>query len=140
MKKYIGVLSVFLLAALVAPTQGMAARDHVNAHSAASVETNSELSLRTLKHQVPLPPLIAGPSESALSSAVRDVPSISSRYSIGEQTLLLYVGVGFYGGYSSEFTRSMGGAPPMQSDFGLRSQFGQSVSPNEFQLGVRIPF
>jgi hypothetical protein len=41
MKAYIGVLSVFLLAALVATIQGMAARDHVKADSAASVETNS---------------------------------------------------------------------------------------------------
>ena len=54
--------------------------------------------------------------------------------------MLPYIGAGFSGGYSAEFNRSLGGAPPSQTDFGLRSQFGQIISPNEFQMGIRIPF
>lgn len=51
-----------------------------------------------------------------------------------------YIGAGFGGGYSSEVDRSLGSAPPAQGDSGLRSQFGQGFSPNEFQMGVRISF
>ena len=138
MKQYLAVLAVFVLAALAVSAQGVDARDRVMADSAAPGETKSQLSLRTLKNDVPSLPPIAVPSESASSSDVSDIPSISGCYSIGGRTVLPCVGAGFYGGYSSEFTRSVGGEPPTQSDLGLRSQFEQSVSSNEFQLGVRI--
>jgi len=139
MKQYIAVVSV-LVAALAAPTQGVAAGDRGMADSAVLEETNSQLSLSTPKTTAPIHPPIAAPSESASPSYFRDIPSISGLYSIGGRTLLPYIGAGFSGGYSAEFNRSLGGTPPTQSDFGLRSQFGQSVSPNEFQMGVRIPF
>ena len=51
-----------------------------------------------------------------------------------------YLGAGFGGGYTSELNRSMTGPPPGQTDPGGRSQFGQGFSPNEFQMGFRIPF
>ena len=51
-----------------------------------------------------------------------------------------YLGAGFGGGYTSELNRSMTGPPPVQTDAGVRSQFGQGFSPNEFQMGFRIPF
>lgn len=140
MRQYVAAVSVLLLAVLVVPPQGVAAGDRVMAKSVASGETKSQLASRTLKNDVPIPPPIAVPSWAASSSDVRDIPSISGRYSIGGRTLMPYVGAGLSGGYSSEFNRSLGGTPPTQSDFGLRSQFGQSVSPNEFQIGVRIPF
>jgi len=140
MKHSIAVVSVLWLAAFAAPTQGIAAYDRVMADSAALGETDSHLSSSTLKNDDPIQLPIMVPSESASSLGFRDIPSISGRYSIGERTLLPYVGAGFYGGYSSEFSRSLGGAPPTQSDFGVRGQFGQNVSPNEFQMGIRIPF
>ena len=140
MKQNIAVASVLLVAALADPTPGVAARDRVIADSAALGEKNSQLSSNTLKYDVPTPPPIAPPSASASSSNFHDIPSISGRYSIGGRTLLPYIGAGFSGGYSSEFNRSLGGVPPAPSDFGPRSQFGQSVSPNEFQLVIRIPF
>lgn len=140
MKQFIAAVAVLLVAALAVPTQGVAAPDRIMADSAAVEETNSQLSSSGLKNDVPIQPPIAALSEAASSSNVRDIPSISGRYSIGGRTLLPYVGAGFYGGYSSELTRSMTGVPSMQSDFGLRNQFGQSVSPNEFQVGIRIPF
>lgn len=51
-----------------------------------------------------------------------------------------YLGAGFGGGYTSELNRSLTGPSPAQADAGLRSQFGQGFSPNEFQMGLRIPF
>ncbi len=140
MKRYIAVASVLVIAALAAPVQGVAGQGHVVADSAAIGEKPSQFSSSTLKNDVPIQPLIVAPSASASFSDFRDVPSISGRYSIEGRTLLPYVGAGFSGGYGAEFNRSLGGVPPVLSDFGLRSQFGQSVSPNEFQLGVRIPF
>jgi hypothetical protein len=126
MKQYIAVASVLLVAALAAPTLGTAARDRVIADSAVLGESKyGQLSSSTLKNDIPIQPPIATPSASASSSNVQDIPSISGRYAIGGRTLLPYIGAGFSGGYSSEFNRS---------------QFGQSVSPNEFQIGIRIPF
>jgi hypothetical protein len=140
MKRSIAIASVLLVAALAVPIHGVAGRDHVVADSAAIGEKSSQFSSSTLQNDVPLQPPIVTPSASAPSSDFRDVPSISGRYSIGERTLLPYVGAGFSGGYGSEFNHSLGGVPPALSDFGLRSQFGQSVSPSEFQMGIRIPF
>ena len=140
MKQYIAVASLVLIAVLAATSQGMAGRDHAIAGSAAPGEKSSQLSLSTLNNDVPSQFPIVAPSASASSADVRDVPSISGRYLLGGKILLPYVGAGFSGGYGSEFNRSLGGEFPASSDLGLRSQFGPGVSPNEFQLGVRIPF
>ena len=140
MKYQIAILPVVLIAALAIPDQGVAAGDRVVADSAPLVAMDSQLPLSTLKNDVPTPTEIAVPSQSASSTAFRDIPSINGRYSLGGRTVLPYVGAGFAGGYASEFNRSLGAAPPTQTDLGLRSQLGQGFSPNEFQMGVRIPF
>jgi hypothetical protein len=139
MKQYCVGAAVVLVVALAASIQGIAASDPVMADSAVLGEPSNQRTSSTPKSNVPTPPPLAVPSDAASSADVRDVPSIHGRYSIGGRTLLPYIGAGFSGGYGSELNRSFG-APSMQSDFGLRSQFGQNVSPNEFQLGVRIPF
>ena len=140
MKQYIAVASMVLIAVLAATSQGVAGWDHATAGSAAPGEKSSQLSSNTVSNDVPSQFPIVAPSASASPPDVRDVPSISGRYLLGGKTLLPYLGAGFSGGYGSEFNRSLGGVPPALSDFGLRSQFGQSVSPNEFQIGIRIPF
>jgi hypothetical protein len=140
MKPYIAIAPILLIVALAVTTQGVAARDRVMADSAALGETSSQLSWSTLSTNVPFQNPITVPSEPASSAYFRDVPLISGRYSIGGRALVPYLGAGFSGGYGSEFNRFLGAAPPTQSDFGLRNQLGQSVSPNEFQMGVRIPF
>lgn len=141
MKQSCAGVMVILVAALTVSIQGIAAPDCVMADSTILGEPNSQLASSTPKTiVVPTQPSIAVLSAPASSADVRDIPSISGRYSIGGKTLLPYIGAGFSGGYSSEFNRSLNWTPPTQNDFGLRSQFGQSVSPNEFQLGVRIPF
>lgn len=80
------------------------------------------------------------PSSATSSAIFRDIPSISGRYSVGGRTVMPYLGAGFGGGYTSELNRSLTGPSPAQPDAGLRSQFGQGFSPNEFQMGLRIPF
>lgn len=140
MKQYGAGVAVLLVAALAVPIQGIAEQDRVVVDSAVLGETSSQPSSSTPKTNGPSQPPIALPSTAASSVDVRDIPSISGRYAIGGKTLVPYIGAGFSGGYSSEFNRSLAVVPPTQNDLGLRSQFGQSVSPNEFQLGVRIPF
>jgi len=80
------------------------------------------------------------PREGDSSLNFRDIPSISGRYSVGGKTIAPYVGAGFGGGYTSEFNRTLANPSPMQTDQVFRSQFGQVSSPNEFQMGLRIPF
>lgn len=80
------------------------------------------------------------PSAPPSSAIFPDIPSISGRYSVGGRIVMPYLGAGFGGGYTSELNRSMTGPLPAQSDAGLRGQLGQGFSPNEFQMGFRIPF
>jgi hypothetical protein len=84
------------------------------------------------------PSTTAGQSSSA--TVLRDVPSISGRYSVGGTTLMPYLGAGFGSGYASELDRSLNSPLSTSTDTGLRSQFGQSLTPNELQMGIRIPF
>ncbi len=140
MKYYSAVVVVLLVVALAVPIQGLAVEDRVVVDSAVLGATSSQPSSSTPKTNGPSQPPIALPSAAASSVDVRDIPSINGRYAIGGRTLVPYIGAGFSGGYSSEFNRSLAVVPPTQNDLGLRSQIGQSLSPNEFQLGVRIPF
>lgn len=140
MKQSSAGIVMVLVAAFAASIQGIATPDCVMADPTAIVDLSSQRSPHTLREDVASQPPIMVPSAAASSSDVRDIPSISGRYPIGGRTWVPYIGAGFSGGYSSEFNRSLSGVSPTQNDFGLRSQFGQTVSPNEFQLGVRIPF
>lgn len=79
----------------------------------------------------------------ASSPLFRDVPSISGQYLMGRTTLLPFIGAGFGGGYNSDRERALNPGISGLSDSGLRShwsQFGQGFAPNEFHMGVRIPF
>jgi hypothetical protein len=140
MKQSSAGIVMVLVAALVAPIQGIAASDSAMVDSPVLGDSSSQLASSAPETTVPSHPPLIVPPAAASSADVREVPSISGRYSVGGRTLWPYIGAGFSGGYSSELNRSLSGVPPTQSDLGLRSQFGQSVSPNEFQLGVRIPF
>jgi len=73
----------------------------------------------------------------------REVPSINGQYSVGGTTLLPFIGAGFGGGYSSDRDRALNPGVSGLSDSGLRSQWnqmGQGFAPNEFHMGIRIPF
>ncbi|HLZ33233.1 MAG TPA: hypothetical protein VKP13_04395 [Nitrospira sp.] len=80
------------------------------------------------------------PGQSTTATVFRDIPSISGSYSVGGTTLMPYLGAGFGNGYASELDRSLNSHLSPNTETGLRSQFGQSFAPNEFQMGIRIPF
>lgn len=75
------------------------------------------------------------------STLYRDLPTITGRYSLGETTLLPYLGAGFGSGYASDLDRSLNGGTSGLGDAGLRNLFGpQNLTPNEVRMGIRIPF
>ena len=80
------------------------------------------------------------PVTPSAGSLFRDVPSLSGRYSAGSMTFLSYIGTGFGAGYNSELDRTF--APSLQPQHSLNAGGlqGQGMVPNEFQLGIRIPF
>ncbi|HEU4683967.1 MAG TPA: hypothetical protein VFS39_05650 [Nitrospira sp.] len=86
------------------------------------------------------PPSDAMPGPSASPPVFRDVPSVSGRYSVGGTTLMPYMGAAFSSGYATELDRSLNTPVATANELHFRSLFGQSVTPNEFQMGVRIPF
>ncbi len=103
-------------------------------------ETISKVSQNSLKNEAadPAPPNLP---VSGLSSPIgREAPAISGRYSIGGTTVMPFLGAGFSGGYLSDVDRSVSSALSSQTESTVRSLFGQSLVPNEFRLGIRIPF
>ncbi len=70
----------------------------------------------------------------------RQAPVLSGRLRVSEQTLIPYIGAGFGGGYVTERDRALSPQPvlPQQNLFG--DSMGKSMMPNEFQMGIRIPF
>lgn len=104
-------------------------------------ETQSRLRLTTdLAKPDSKQPAQAAQGLSAASTPFRDVPSISGQYSVGGTSLMPYIGAGFRGGYSSDLDRVLAPSVVTPSDSVLRGQFGQGLTPNEFQMGIRIPF
>lgn len=133
-------IASLLFTLLAVPVGAHATEDLPVADSPALQSLNQQFSRGGVASEVPFYAPDSLPLSSPSSSIFRDIPSISSRYSVGGRTIMPYLGAGFGGGYTSELNRSLTGPPPVQSDVGLRSQFGQGLSPNEFQLGLRIPF
>jgi len=70
----------------------------------------------------------------------REVPSLSGRYSAGHMTVRPYIGAGFGAGYNSQFDRAFTPNLQPQQNLNLGGLSGQSLVPNEFQMGIRIPF
>ena len=70
----------------------------------------------------------------------RQSPVLSGRLRVNEQTLIPYIGAGFGGGYVTERDRALNPQPtlPQQNLFG--DSMGKGMMPNEFQMGIRIPF
>ncbi|OGW49722.1 MAG: hypothetical protein A2V62_12055 [Nitrospirae bacterium RBG_19FT_COMBO_58_9] len=139
MTRYLARVSL-LFAVLAGPPEAVAVEARVAGDSPALLSTTQSLSLGRSVNDVTVPSSAALPLSSPRSEIFRDIPSISGRYSVGGRTILPYLGAGFGGGYTSEFNRSFGAPSSLQSDAGLRSQLGQGLSPNEFQMGLRIPF
>lgn len=71
---------------------------------------------------------------------LREPPTIHGELQFGEQTLIPYVGAGFGGGYVTERDRMLGSDPTLQNKNILGDGSGKGYMPNEFHMGVRIPF
>jgi hypothetical protein len=80
------------------------------------------------------------PVTPSAGSLFRDVPSLSERYAAGHMRFLPYIGAGFGAGYNSELDRMFAPNLHPQQNLNLGGQLGQSMVPNEFQMGIRIPF
>ncbi len=65
-------------------------------------------------------------------------PVLTGRYTLNGQTVLPYIGAGFGGGEPTDLNRTIMRAG--QEERILRDSLGKTLVPNEFQLGVRIPF
>ena len=64
-----------------------------------------------------------------------DPPKLMGRYSWNGQTIMPYVGLGFSHGEPTDMNRTI-----ILEDRILRQGFGQTMTPNDFQLGLRLPF
>lgn len=71
---------------------------------------------------------------------LREPPTIHGELHFGEQTLIPYVGAGFGGGYVTEQDRMLRPDPSLQNKNILGDGTGKGYVPNEFQMGIRIPF
>lgn len=71
---------------------------------------------------------------------VRQTPMLSGRLQISEQTLIPYIGAGFGGGFVTERDRALGPSSMFPQQNLLGESLGKGMMPNEFQMGIRIPF
>jgi len=128
-----GCFSVFLLLSHAgAADEGSSSVGPVTAEAIAEMKSSPKIEKQPLSEAL---------SSGGGSPHLQNVPTLSKRYSVGGTTLVPYVGAGFGSGYVSELDRSLNTAPSSApSDSGLRSLFGQSLIPNEVQLGIRLPF
>ena len=107
---------------------------------AAGEKTAGKLDPDALKYQAVGQEAALSLESLTASKAFRDIPSISGDYSVQGTRIMPYIGAGFGHGYSSDVDRSLNHSPSGQTDPGLRSLFGQGLTPSEFQMGFRIPF
>lgn len=71
---------------------------------------------------------------------IRQTPTLSGRLQVSEQTLIPYVGAGFGGGFVTERDRALGPSSMFPQQNLLGESLGKGMMPNEFQMGIRIPF
>jgi hypothetical protein len=88
------------------------------------------------------------PSTALSSGATNNVfsqpPTLAGRYTMNGSTVIPYIGLGFGGGETTDANRTAARQSVLQSsaqqDRLLNDVLGKSLVPNEFQVGIRIPF
>lgn len=139
--KHLGaIVSVMCLMGLLSVSPAGAASEGSRAAASSTVRAIGNLDQHVLKSEVVGQASAVPPAPLTFSKVFRDTPSISGDYSVGGTTIKPYIGAGFGSGYASDLERSLNGGPSIQTDSGLRSLFGQGLTPSEFQMGIRIPF
>lgn len=71
---------------------------------------------------------------------IRQTPTLSGRLQLSQQTLIPYLGAGFGGGFVTERDRALGPSSVLPPQNLLGESLGKGMLPNEFQMGIRIPF
>ena len=71
---------------------------------------------------------------------IRQTPTLSGRLQVSEHALIPYVGAGFGGGFVTERDRALGPSSVVPQQNLLGESLGKGMMPNEFQMGIRIPF
>lgn len=140
MKHQAVIVSALCLMGLLSFSHPGAASEGSPAMSPSMPGPIGKLDQEALKSEVVGLAPAASPGPTTSPKVFRDIPSISGDYSVGGATLMPYIGAGFGSGYASDLDRSLNGGPSIQTDSGLRSLFGQGLTPSEFQMGIRIPF
>ena len=74
------------------------------------------------------------------NNLISQPPLLTGRYTLNGQTFMPYIGAGFRGGETTDPNRTVARESVWQEDRLLHDSLGKTLVPNEFQLGVRIPF
>jgi hypothetical protein len=69
----------------------------------------------------------------------RQAPALTGRFELNNQTFLPFIGAGFGGGYTNDRDRALGSNGLFHNP-ALSGELGKNMMPNEFNLGLRIPF
>jgi hypothetical protein len=69
----------------------------------------------------------------------RQSPALTGRFEFNDQTFFPFIGAGFGGGYTNDRDRALG-SNGLFSNPALSGELGRNMMPNEFNLGLRIPF
>lgn len=134
------IYAIGLMAMVLFPLAGRASSEGVPGIGLSAPETVAKGGWVSPKTEAAYSAPALPPGSGFSPQYLREVPSISGQYSIGETTVMPFLGAGFGGGYASDLDRSMNNEFSTPADSGLRSRVGQGLVPNEFRLGIRIPF
>jgi hypothetical protein len=87
---------------------------------------------------------LAGPTYSPPldpnQNITRQVPALTGRFQLNEQTFIPFIGAGFGGGYTTDRDRAIGSNWLQQNQTLSGDTFGRNMMPNEVNMGFRIPF
>lgn len=92
-----------------------------------------------------LPALSSPTLSSSVANHLFSQPAtLAGRYTMNGSTVIPYIGVGFGGGETMDVSRTVARHSVLQSstqqDSLMNDVLRKTLVPNEFQLGIRIPF
>lgn len=125
------VLWSFLLLALSVPAVGA---------GASIVSSRPSSLLQGVSNVAQLATVPQAPLRSMPSTVFRDPPILEPWSGLYNHTILPYFGLGFSGGETADPNRQAARESAAQEQPSSRDHLGESFIPNEFQIGVRIPF
>jgi hypothetical protein len=83
-------------------------------------------------------------SSSVTNNLFSEPATLTGRYTMNGSIVIPYIGLGFGGGETTDVNRTVVRQSALQSsiqqDRLMNDVLGKTLVPNEFQLGIRIPF